>query len=598
MVAHGGHSESFERKAKAWVLATLLLSQHALAVRTATDVGQVEEARFSEEVANAEVQRLQETDMADASEVLDALYYPGRGMPEKTHLASLAEMWDEQSKWEEEATCESLTAAMLEAIGNAHDAIGALCDKDAGTCELALGEDIITQVVEAQLRVANVAGVADHTKCLPEVLSSSDVQQEQMEVLNFADVVLAGNDGRTKHIADKVSRLRESYHQMLAWQWGTVDLASSVHDRSLLVPWDVENGRCPEPCKKCTLTEGFEFKCDLSWKNRKNTPDMEGLDCKTPKLKWWKPWEFGKVCTVSDWEEVAIQNIHVSAMLTCGNAAVLLGITGKLDQNRRQQLHDTCVGLEQGDYVPEAAKLAYGDHLRTGDLVVSAGHKLAFGLLLTLGLASGLGALRVQSRLFPSPITVEQLLAPFALPDLVVTDEDRSLFNGERMVEKDRMLNRLGRCKDVSHIKLERAFAGAMRLLLGFSCAVRRSTIGNAHPHVAEGKRVSAGLALAEKDSWVIGAVTGLANFAVGIVAVPIQLVLMAIASVYMLGYHTFWGVFGILSLPVQALGGFFAWLLGDNKDKQAPTKIGMLMGPPSLPSEEAKKCWQEEGDR
>lgn len=295
--------------------------------------------------------------------------------------------------------------------------------------------------------------------------------------------------------------MQEAYRQLVSFQQGTLALADAVADRKLLLTLDVKE-QCPSPCKMCDRKNSgaFGFRCLLRKQDKNSELDVQeshGVKCTAPKRRSWgfiRRYPYAKQCEVADWQELALQQVHVSAMLSCATTTILAGLLGDVTATRRQELHDICVQMEQGNSVSQREQQAYERQMKTVDEYVSKGLKLTFGVFLVFGLASGLAALRLASHgneriqeiallegakamTLPADFRPEDFLAPFAQhavgEGLEVRPADRALYANSELVKRDEVLDQLSMCGDVYSLKEHNTFAEATKSLLMFSETMR-----------------------------------------------------------------------------------------------------------------------------
>lgn len=457
---------SGDRKATAWCLVVLLLSNHALAVRQAMEVG---ENQF-------EAPDALEPDVQKAVAELGNAYQKGKAAEEKL-------------------TCEKIQEQMLLAVRRATSDIHPSCRNEV--CHFPeLEVDEADEIVVGQAVVSAYAAAADKRKCLPLVMGSAEILTELDNFLTIVPKVLHSSDREKGR-----SRMQEAYRQLVSFQQGTLALADAVADRKLLLTLDVKE-QCPSPCKMCDHKNSgaFGFRCLLRKQDKNSELDVQeshGVKCTAPKRRSWgfiRRYPYAKQCEVADWQELALQQVHVSAMLSCATTTILAGLLGDVTATRRQELHGICVQMEQGNSVSQREQQAYERQMKTVDEYVSKGLKLTFGVFLVFGLASGLAALRLASHgneriqeiallegakamTLPADFRPEDFLAPFAQhavgEGLEVRPADRALYANSELVKRDEVHDRLSMCGDVYSLKEHNTFAEATKSLLMFSETMR-----------------------------------------------------------------------------------------------------------------------------
>merc|ERR1719330_256325 len=236
--------------------------------------------------------------------------------------------------------------------------------------------------------------------------------------------------------------LEMAYTRLISWQRGMVDLAGPDLERTVIFPQDVANN-CPSPCGKCTIkhnswrkgSELFKFKCLLQ--EGQEPPSEDTLKCTTPRKRrsFWRPHRWGRKswCTVQDWKDTACRQLRVTTAMGCGTDL----ITFPLLQHWNETTVDEFSSQSYFDCVRwETTLSTFGSmHYRYGHaghrVTVPEANKLAFRIIMALGLSNGLAALRGQSRAAtPGKTFAIDLLSVF-MQGREVDEFARSIFNGQ-----------------------------------------------------------------------------------------------------------------------------------------------------------------------
>lgn len=355
----------------------------------------------------------------------------------------------------EAQTCEDLQVRLAVALSNAHIVLTSMCQPDCGqTASWEIQENLLS----AGELVMAASAAADENKCLAACLAAPEVQEELRILLSMAQHVL-----RSGHTPEANSAMALAWEYLVAWQQGTLDLADERLERRVVFPEDVE-GNCPQPCYHCSREhnsmfkgeEAFRFKCYLKHEHREEVPQEPGIICERPTRRtsrFWRPWrwnEWKTWCDVEGWKDTACSQAKVTALLSCGAAAIVNPLREAfLDI---ELMHKRCVEYEQGGLTDPRSLVAFQRQLQSDYNVVLPQHNLAFGVFLSAGLSSGLGALRWASRSNSTGTFVGEIAQPADLLESFkqgqsVNQEMRRIFNGSEFDSCETLVDRMASCK-------------------------------------------------------------------------------------------------------------------------------------------------------
>lgn len=304
---------------------------------------------------------------------------------------------EEGARIESELTCEDIASQMPSEITKAREVLGELFQSPN------MSEETETRAMQTSEEIMALAAAADGKKCLPAVMNAPSVQTGISGLLaqRLGNVLIAPDSYGT-------TSMDRAYNRLIAWQQGTLDQAGPDLERTALMPADIE-ANCPAPCGSCSREhnswrkgeEMFKFKCLLN--HGEASPAQAGLECTPPRRRrsFWRPHKWGRKswCTVHDWQQQACRQLRVTAMVGCGTDLILQTIlhhwNASTVDNFASHTYFDCVKWE-------TTLSPYGSmHYRYGHAgfrhTVPLRNQLGFRLVLALGLANGLAALRDSS---------------------------------------------------------------------------------------------------------------------------------------------------------------------------------------------------------
>jgi len=351
-----------------------------------------------------------------------------------------------QGKQKEAAiTCMEIQQSLTEVVNAATELIGQLCTQ--GTCDLAaLNIDL---AVTTQSKFIALASAADKKRCLPEVLKTVSFQK-------FVEIIptLLGDSDVEKQESQSQSRMKAAYSQMLSFQKGFVSLADGVADRKLLLSQEFLGESCP--CDKCQPLSGHSFRCYLTEKHKDKAMPRGVMCSEAPKKRYGSLFmtrKYSTKCTVTDWEQAALQQLHISAVMSCASLTMVLGLRSEVAPGASKELFGTCLDVKQTAEASDEKMKFYKEKLKALDDVVSKQDKMVMGLVLTFGQVSGIADLRVASRgnLAPSALlqgdskeTFSQVFAKAAEEaGLAGQDADADMYGDQNLLHRDQVRQRL-----------------------------------------------------------------------------------------------------------------------------------------------------------
>lgn len=281
-------------------------------------------------------------------------------------------------------------------------------------CNAGLPKATISRVRDLSTSLATAIMTSDKKRCMREVMAHEDVAEALAEVNAYVANLTSGPD------ADTNERVQLGFSRLASWQDQLVSMGSTMVDRDVLYPSDVENiFDCPQPCRACSkkhnslfkAEEKFKFKCYLAGAHRHLPPHLvEGrIQCEAPKRRMWKFWEFKTWCTVPGWIADVYQDARIAAMVKCGSRSLLT--TLQSGQTMPEDVLRTCMLAEQRMAVTMRELRDYRDFLAAeGDDVVPTGMKHIFSFYIATSTAQGLVGLRDAAGPPPSDDDWEQLL--------------------------------------------------------------------------------------------------------------------------------------------------------------------------------------------
>jgi len=364
---------------------------------------------------------------------------------------------------EEELTCEQLPGMMVSALTTADETLAGLCQgatSTAGMCdnETYVGEDNPGEVLTAvQGIVAGLMSEAEKRYCLVSVMTDSNVDLAVRKVLRFVPSMMRSGS----EVANKC--LEEGYRRLLAWQMAMVDQAEHMSDRTTLLPTAIEDpAHCPAPCQKCTRRrnrfrkdEMFSFQCTL--RRGDPAPARPGLTCGKVRRRlfgWRKTW-----CEVEDWKAAACQQVRVAALVNCGAESIMSAVL----RNESSRFYSSCMTRKQANHsIPSVPDKQWDIswYESSYDYMVEPWLSLGFSTIVTVGMGSGLAAMREAARgqFLPGLALVEegeantpqQILSAYKLGEEIEIDgELRELYSSSNnTVQCEKVARLLEGCKD------------------------------------------------------------------------------------------------------------------------------------------------------
>lgn len=455
MLGCGAHTSCGEarRRAAAWFFVALLLGERAIAVRTASEVFE-EEDDDPDTSLRAPPQELEDVE---------------RSHPDQANaLRLIKEQYAKGKVAEAEASCDQIRERMVAATQGVISYIHPACAAHVSDqCQFEWCS--IDTMITKQGSVLALAAAADRKRCLPAVMGSPEMQERLAELLSILPRVFRSEAAEVGR-----ARVREAYLQLVSFQEGVLALEQDMADRQMLLTLDIENN-CPAPCRQCDRHDsaGFSFRC-LLWREDKDRAPVlagqHGVTCDPPRRRWFRWIPFARQCKVADWQEEAVQHVHLSSLLTCTATTMVMGLSGQLSQEERRDMHRTCLKVEQGLHVSGVDEERYLGRLGlvSDDHIVSSHLKVAFSIILFHGLASGLAGLRAATRgneRLPvllegapalEPANYSAAFASFlAEENLTVRAEDRALYGDRALIQRTSTLHRLEVCEDVYMLMMQ-----------------------------------------------------------------------------------------------------------------------------------------------
>jgi hypothetical protein len=240
------------------------------------------------------------------------------------------------------------------------------CSGDTSTCDVASHADCILGnrtgkgnhsfwELERLTKDATTAIIAaDQKKCLKQVMTNPRVRSN----LTRHDTLRTALGGGSFTGAERQS-LDQILVDMHAYQDGLVDLGEHMQDQSLIFP-DIESN-CPSECRYCTQmhnswykdAEPFKFKCVLAWSQRSNPPSKSDsrVNCKAPRLRMTRPWEFKTWCEVPSWALQHYESMRLASIIRCRTMSVVS--TYNYSRSMSESVFDSCVADGQNFILPE-----------------------------------------------------------------------------------------------------------------------------------------------------------------------------------------------------------------------------------------------------
>lgn len=217
-------------------------------------------------------------------------------------------------------------------------------------------------------------------------------------------------------------------------------------------------------------------------------PQQHGLTCDAPqprRMRWLRWYPYSRQCIVADWQEAAIQHVHVSAMLSCASLAMVLSLNSGLRGEQHRQMHRLCLVVEQGAILTDAEAQEYNAALNRTDSVISKGLRVVLGTVLVLGLASGLAGLRTAALGNTRPVLLQSsrlTLQPedftevfrwhLADEGLAIRDDDYAMYANVDLTRRDEILQRLEENKEATRLKTRETFLDGSKALTAFTMDV------------------------------------------------------------------------------------------------------------------------------
>lgn len=349
----------------------------------------------------------------------------------KKGLALLEQLADEGASILANMSCDDFGTGIQDEVAKARQALTAMFSESAGAQPAIIAGEEQPMSNEETVALATQAIVtftaeADERKCLPAAMTKDGTQALIRSLLDgHLGDVLSGGDPNVSAMLDA------AYTDLVAWQHGTVDVAGPDLERTVLFEEAVEDpANCPPPCGLCQRKhnswrkgeELFSFKCLLQ--RGQQPPSEPGLSCTDPKRRgsFWRPHVFARKtwCKVEDWKKSVCQQLKSASLMTCGIRRILDPLQGG-GTNFNSTEYSQCLAraMRMEGHGEEAVEI---------DARIPHRNRVAWGLVMSLGLANGLAGLRDASKTVPVGLATA-LLDPF-LQGRAVNQELRSLFNG------------------------------------------------------------------------------------------------------------------------------------------------------------------------
>jgi len=392
-------------------------------------------------------------------------------------------------KMEEHLTCEDLPQRMRTVVQEAAEAIKPpkcseqeaseeeASEEEASEKEASSGCDYaswaaslnVDSLVTAQNKIIGLAAVADKKRCLPESMPSPE------ETSSFLQSVLLVHEHSAASTDAGKNRLQEAYLQLVSFQQGFVSHAEGIADRGRLLSRDIGAHACPQACGLCNRYQSpaFGFHCLL--KTESDASDVtqeEGMTCtpaKKRRFNWFarvfRKYNYEMQCTVADWKQAAVQQVQISASMSCASTVLAVGVRSELTSTSRYDMFTACMGHQQSGEMDEATKKQYTEQLKQVDTVVSPTDKAVVGLVLAFGQVSGLAALRAASRaegyrgetdeagatwdpsLFIEPFAQHLLAAERDADHEEEERKDLAMYGDKELLDRDAVMARLEKSK-------------------------------------------------------------------------------------------------------------------------------------------------------
>jgi len=308
-------------------------------------------------------------------------------------------------------TCSDVINNVVQVAQDARSVLAEQCG--SSTCQSASSSWRTEQLIEVTDRMTRLSQEADRKLCLIDVMTNVNVKLGVQDVLIYVNRVL--QSGGSQEVND---RLEKAYKRMLAWQFGTMDLAKRMADRKKLIPTNIESRDvCPKECDSCSRshfslwrgTEKFKFKCYIKGADKPIPPERPGMTCEAKKLRntFWlrSTWDHYKTwCQVDHWRERECQRIHVLGVTMCGTETIESALMTDEKEyatnpdERLPLLHQHCMDAAQGvNAISDGDRQKYATHMEKTDEKVPQWIKQLFNLVLAFGIANGLGAMRMAA---------------------------------------------------------------------------------------------------------------------------------------------------------------------------------------------------------
>lgn len=385
------------------------------------------------------------------------------------------------------------------------------------------GEEVEGRAMQTAEAIMAVAAAADKRHCLVPVMEPAQVHIEEALSTHLTSV-LSGSSIYGEESLDR------AYNRLIAWQAGMEDHAGPDLERKVLFLDDIESD-CPAPCAKCSKKhnswskgeELFKFKCLLKNKGDK-PPAEEGLTCTAPRSRrsFWRfhTLAYKSWCTVSQWQKAACNQLRVTTLMSCGTNLILQPLMHHWNASTAMEsayvTFFDCVRWETTLQSFHSMHYRYG---HAGHRVsVPKKNQLGFRLILGLGLANGLAALRDKSSPEPQNLT-KSFLSIFEQghqPDdnliqifngsanaggRLNSDGDKSIMEGDILRSCPDLVADIDRCRPAWKSRMENWPAHAWRFAYALGSMAQYAALfagmvffGNAAGFVA--------LGLATSGSW------------------------------------------------------------------------------------------------
>lgn len=173
---------------------------------------------------------------------------------------------------------------------------------------------------------------------------------------------------------------------------------------------------------------------------------------------------------MTDWEQAALQQLHISAVMSCASLTTVLGLRSGVTPTT-PDLFEMCVDLEQREEVSVDARKVYEEKLKALDDVVSKQHKVVMGLVLTFGQVSGMADLRAasQGNLASSALLQEETFSHAfaeAAEDVDLAGRDADMYGDRSLMHREQVRQRLKKSKTATVQAAGPVQQGTMPLLL------------------------------------------------------------------------------------------------------------------------------------